>query len=332
MSQSVLNRTSSYASCYSAVTNTMPMPALIRHGSIESLLHGHSKSNPASVRVLVRKNFEPFAQAHAAVTKGTIVTALFARGPWLYIRIESTGQTGYIPRIICSLYKNPLATKDKSHYQHHHLSVSSSTDSSSNRDEELDLTVTPSNKKCFIRPYHKQPQAQPMNRYLSHSSAFIHEADHPANYSKKCLATIALAERDRRNTCTLPPPLASTLLSAKDRRSTLGSVNWLGGTTKKSASVGIHQTNEASVGNVVDIAPLALPRDTDSSSTQDSGYSESTSYFLVQQMTPDKEPSATISNASKVRSLLRTSDGPCEYPFLVFLLLSSLMHASPRGR
>jgi hypothetical protein len=70
MSQSILNRTSSYASCYSAVATTMPIPSLIRHGSIESLLHGHSKSNPANIRVIVRKNFEPFAQAHIAVTKG----------------------------------------------------------------------------------------------------------------------------------------------------------------------------------------------------------------------------------------------------------------------
>ena len=72
MSQSVLNRTSSYASCYSAVATTIPIPSMIRHGSIESLLHGHSKSNPASVRVLVRKNFEPFAQAHIGVTKGKV--------------------------------------------------------------------------------------------------------------------------------------------------------------------------------------------------------------------------------------------------------------------
>lgn len=70
MSQSVLNRTSSYASCYSAVATTIPIPSMIRHGSIESLLHGHSKSNPANLRVLVRKNFEPFAQAHIAVIKG----------------------------------------------------------------------------------------------------------------------------------------------------------------------------------------------------------------------------------------------------------------------
>ena len=106
---------------------------------IESLLHGYSKSNPANIRILIRKNFEPFAQAHIAVTKGTIVTALFSRGPWLYIRIESTGQTGYIPRIICSLYKNYLITNDKNYYQHH-LSISS-TDSLSNKDNELDLTV-----------------------------------------------------------------------------------------------------------------------------------------------------------------------------------------------
>lgn len=70
MSQSILNRTPSYASCYSAVATTVPIQSLMRHGSIESLLHGHSKSNPANVRVLVRKNFDSFAQAHISVTKG----------------------------------------------------------------------------------------------------------------------------------------------------------------------------------------------------------------------------------------------------------------------
>lgn len=70
MSQSVLNRTSSYVSCYSAVATTTAISSMVRHGSIENLLHGHSKSNPAHVRVLVRKNFEPFAQAHVAVAKG----------------------------------------------------------------------------------------------------------------------------------------------------------------------------------------------------------------------------------------------------------------------
>jgi hypothetical protein len=70
MSQSLLNRTSSYASCYSAVATTMPISSINRHGSIENLLYGHSKSNPANIVVIVRKNFEPFAQAHVAVTKG----------------------------------------------------------------------------------------------------------------------------------------------------------------------------------------------------------------------------------------------------------------------
>ena len=65
MSQSLLNRTS-----YAAVATTMPIAALHRQGSIESLLQGHSKSNPAAVQILVRKNFEPFAQAHVGVTKG----------------------------------------------------------------------------------------------------------------------------------------------------------------------------------------------------------------------------------------------------------------------
>ena len=70
MSHNVLNRASSYASCYSAVATTVPIPPMIRHGSIESLLNGHSQANPASIRIRVGKNFQPFTQAHIAVTKG----------------------------------------------------------------------------------------------------------------------------------------------------------------------------------------------------------------------------------------------------------------------
>ncbi|CAF0754975.1 unnamed protein product [Adineta ricciae] len=300
MSQSVLNRTSSYASCYSAVATTMPVPSMVRQGSIESLLNGYSKSNPANIRVLVRKNFEPFAQAHIAVTKGTIVTALFARGPWLYIRIESTGQTGYIPRIICSLYKSRRPTNDKSYYHHHHLSLSS-TDSSSNKDDELDLTVLSSNNKSIIRPYQQQQQQQqPMNRYLSHSSAFIYDRNDSVDHSKKRLTNLNFAERERRNTCTLsqPPPL-----SAKDRRLTLNSVNWPIIATNGSETAAIHQPTDILLANNTDIAAIAPPppppRDTDSSSTQDSGYSESTPYFLVHQITPETEQLPTVVSASK---------------------------------
>ncbi len=70
MSQSLLNRASSYISCYSSVATNMPIRTMNRHGSIESLLNGHSKSNPANIRVIIQKNFDPFAQAHIAVIKG----------------------------------------------------------------------------------------------------------------------------------------------------------------------------------------------------------------------------------------------------------------------
>ena len=70
MPHTLLNRTSSYASCYSAVTNSTPRLSLSRYGSIENLLHGHTKSQPANVRVLIRKNFQPFAQVHLPVSKG----------------------------------------------------------------------------------------------------------------------------------------------------------------------------------------------------------------------------------------------------------------------
>ncbi|CAF1082857.1 unnamed protein product [Rotaria sordida] len=298
MSQSILNRTPSYASCYSAVATTVPIPSINRHGSIESLLNGHSKSNPANIRVLVRKNFESFAQGHISVTKGTIVTALFARGPWLYIRLESNGQSGYIPCIICSLYKNHMIINEKNYYQHPHLSMSS-TDSVSNKDDELDLTIiSKHNDKYFIHPY-KQQQ---MNRYLSYSSTIINDQEKSKEHSKKHFVRTNLIERERRNTCTLPPPLpvsslSSTLNSSRDRRLTVNSINWPS-TTKNSEIVGIHQINDGST--VINNGGIPLSqRDTDSSSTQDSGYSESTPYFLVQQITPDTEQIPTVTNTSK---------------------------------
>ena len=58
---------------------------------------------------------------------------------------------------------------------------------------------------------------------------------------KKRLAKITFDERERRNTCTLPPPLSSS----KDRRLTLSSINWPI-TTKNSETAGIHQINDAS--------------------------------------------------------------------------------------
>jgi hypothetical protein len=223
------------------------------------------------------------------------VTALFSRGPWLYVRIESNGQTGYIPRIICSLYKNRIRTNDKNYYHHHHLSISS-TDSSSNKDDELDLTVLPNNnEKYFIRPY-KQQQ---INRYLSRSSAIINDQQNYKEHSKKRLVQINFDERERRNTCTLPPPLVSTLTSSKDRRLTLSSINWP--ILKKPEIVGIHQMNDVSTTtNEGILPPPPALRDTDSSSTQDSGYSESTPYFLVQQATPDNEQPPIVTNISKV--------------------------------
>jgi len=197
---------------------------------------------------------------------GTIVTALFSRGPWLYIRIDSNGKTGYIPRIICSLYQNQIKTNN--------LSISS-IDSSLIKDDELDLTKLPlKNDKYSIHSY-----KQSVNRYLSHSSAII-------NDSKQRTPHIYFNERDRRNTYTLPRPPRS-----KDRRLTLNSINDTLLTNKQGI---IHRNNELN-----NIIPT---RDTDSSSTQDSGYSESTSFFLVQQITPDQEqvPLNSMINLSKV--------------------------------
>jgi hypothetical protein len=204
---------------------------------------------------------------------GTIVTALFSRGPWLYIRIDSNGKTGYIPRIICSLYHNLSTT---------------STDSSSMKDEELDLTkMFLKNDKYLIHPY-----KQPINRYLSHSSAIINNQQKTKDHSKQRLAQMHFDERDRRNTYTLP---RQHLSSSKDRRLTLSSINCPMTTNKQEtiSTEAITITNKNSIPT----------RDTDSSSTQDSGYSESTPFFLVQQATPDTEqpPSHPTINISKVK-------------------------------
>jgi hypothetical protein len=304
MSQSVLNRTSSYVSCYSAVATNTPLSSINRHGSIESLLHGHSKCNPGHVRVIVRKNFEPFAQAHLAVSKGerrnlqeyrsviicrlmlitlgSIVTALFARGPWLYIRTEPDGQTGYIPRIICSLYRTRSIVSEKNYYRPHHLSMSS-TDSSSNKDDELDLTVvTNDHEKYFIRPYQQQKK---INRYLSHSSAMINEQTSSYQAApKKSQLGLKVDEHHRRNTCALSG--TSSIPLPKERRLTVNNVPL--------------QASDVTVNHV-----SIVTRDTDSSSTQDSGYSESTPYFVVQQTTPDSEQATNSKVGKACRNVAR---------------------------
>ena len=156
------------------------------------------------------------------------------------------------------------------------LSISS-TDSSSTKDNELDVTKI---EKDFIHPYQQQ-----INRYLSHSTAII-------NDPKQRTTQPQFDERERRNTYTLPRPPRSNLSSSKDRRLTLSSNNCPIATNKQGS---IH--NETITTN--NIIPT---RDTDSSSTQDSGYSESTPFFLVQQATPDNErsPLYSLINTSKV--------------------------------
>jgi len=154
------------------------------------------------------------------------------------------------------------------------LSISS-TDSSSIKNDELDLTKLPLKNEQFLI----QSSKQPINRYLSHSSAII-------NDPKQRITQIYSDERDRRNTYTLPRPPRS-----KDRRLTLNSINSTQSINKQET---VNINNESN--NIIST------RDTDSSSTQDSGYSESTPFFLVQQVTPDKEQTSLHSmiNTSKV--------------------------------
>lgn len=126
-----------------------------------------------------------------------------------------------------------------------HCSISSTDDSSSLKDTELDSTQLSLKNKRYSTHAYKQP----INRYLSHSSAIINDPQ----------PRMIQNQIDQRDTYTLPRPLRS-----KERRLTLNS---------------IHQPTTESL----------PPRDTDSSSTQDSGYSDSTPFFLVQQVTPEKE-------------------------------------------
>ena len=237
---------------------------------------------------------------------GTVVTALFSRGPWLYVRIDSSGKTGYIPRIICSVsHHRMLRTNHQQPQQHyqHHLSVSS-TDSSSLKDEELDLTKLSLKTASLYR--HAASKA-PINRYLSHSSAIITDT-HPKlqDQSKRCLIQIAFDERERRNTYTLPRPPRSSLTSAKDRRLTVSSLQ---------CSTSASQQESLDTHQFPDTSTNAMPtRDTDSSSTQDSGYSESTPYILVQQLTPETERSTSYSLRHRTnvsRSIDHLSSFPC---------------------
>ena len=91
--------------------------------------------------------------------------------------------------------------------------------------------------------------------------------------------------------------MSSTLNSLEDHRLTLSSLNYPI-ITKNSDIVGIHHVNESSTTTTK--RRTLSQRDTDSSSTQDSGYSESTPYCLVQQTTPDTEHTSIIANMSRV--------------------------------
>lgn len=112
--------------------------------------------------------------------------------------------------------------------------------------------------------YSLRASKQPIHRYLSHSSAII-------NHSKQRISHHVF---DRRDTYTLPRQPRT-----KERRLTFNSIHSPSG-------------NE-----------YFPTRDTDSSSTQDSGYSDSTPFFLVQQITPEKEHISIqpIIHSSKVR-------------------------------
>lgn len=157
---------------------------------------------------------------------GMIVTALFARGPWLFIRVDSTGKSGYIPRLICSLDT------------HEHLLASTAAKS---------------------EPYYKSTRSvcSAMTSVQSEQS------------KRRRLVYVPFDERDRRNTYTLPRPNG---LFSKDRRSTMNALSI---------------SNPDHLGS--DPPALSIPtRDTDSSSTQDSGYSEPTSFYLDQECSAKK--------------------------------------------
>ena len=210
---------------------------------------------------------------------GTIVTALFSRGPWLYVCIDSNGKTGYIPRIICSLYPSRKIRNN--------LSISSA-DSSLIKDDEFNLKKESLQNQDDIINSHQQT----MNRNLSHSSTII-------NDSKQYRTQMSFDERERRHTYTLPRPPRSNLFSSKDRRLTVDSINYSSSTNKH----GLMNRNHMMITTLNDNNNTIMQtRDTDSSSTQDSGYSESTSFYLVQQAMPDSERVSLypISNISQV--------------------------------
>lgn len=121
----------------------------------------------------------------------------------------------------------------------------------------------------------------------------INENEKPCEQIKRRFMRINPIDRDRRNTCTILTPASNN--TTKDRRLTLNAVNWPLNMNKIDQA-GIHQVSDGSI-----TANGLIPsRDTDSSSTQDSGYSDSTPYFLVQQISPDTEQTPTVIGESKV--------------------------------
>jgi hypothetical protein len=206
--------------------------------------------------------------------QGTIATALFARGPWLYVRLHDNGKTGYIPRIICSLYQKQRMIK---------ASHPSTCLSSLTKDDEHELK----NLSTKIANYYLHTNKSSVARDRSHSSAIISAHQEATSIDRSQEHT----PYRQRNTYTLPRQIRSNLSSNRDRRLTTSSLNCPLSISNPD-SLGIdQQSNGLPLMTSNHSVPL---RDTDSSSTQDSGYSESTQASMVQQRgTP---PATDLSN------------------------------------
>ena len=175
-----------------------------------------------------------------------MATAYFARGPWLYVRSDSNGKTGYIPRMICSLYDQGSSLNDQW-------------------------------SKNSLKKNVNEPQRSKGNlhRYFSQSSALIADQQNPSSEQRNNhLLSLMVDEQEHRITATLP---RSKFSLGKDRRLTR---NFL----SKSNQDFVESPHE-----------YLVTRDTDSSSTQDSGFSESTPFYLVQSTTPDADRSIRVS-------------------------------------
>ncbi|CAF1673890.1 unnamed protein product, partial [Adineta ricciae] len=170
---------------------------------IEHLAHATS-STPANLGMIVKQSYKPlhakstqFNRNTIAVTKDTVVKALYAISNWVFIEIIETGQTGFVPIYCLQLSDAPVETNSQNNLSllnvsiyepKTHSAISVSTPPTPGRfissigpchfnlDQPSSLTCSRVNKS---RTYTRQNKDQSnLSRQISNMS--LHAYDHDA--------------------------------------------------------------------------------------------------------------------------------------------------------